>query len=304
MAELIGGLLPRDYWGDWESPVDLKLVLMEVEKNRKLAFFADSFLIHAAKQPIKSIRRDWLGILYSDKRIPQLQMVTKIVEDKRGSLLVDKDSPSMGKIVQKEKLILHQGKYPWLEGVSLHMHLLRHCKDQNASLEDIFSICAVWIDEMWKHCVCIREEMWLDGRYIDNIWKNCIVKDNRCFFFDNEWEWNQNIPFNVFLIRSIVYFLGDVLRQNNSGPALIRKNMLTLCKGIAEILGVQLKYKDFINFMIFESGLQRTVFGKKNISTVVSFSYFFLKMKFQSKRFLEGMYLKKILLRIKDHIGF
>ena len=300
VAELIGGFPPRDYWGDRKSPVDLKLILMELEKNKKLAFFADSFLIHAAKQPIKSIRTDWLGIMYSDKRIPKLQMVTKIVEDEKGSLFVDKYSPNTRGIVRKDKLNLHPGKYPWLEGVSLHMQILRQCKDQNASLEDIFALGAVWVDEMRKHCVCIKEELWLDGRYIDDIWQNCIIRGNECYFFDNEWEWENKIPFNVFLIRSLVYFLGDVLRLNNPGPALTKKNMLILCNDIVGIWGVSLQYKDFIKFIKFESEFQRIVIGTKKIDTALSLCHFFLKIKFRGKRFSEGMYLKKILLRLKN----
>jgi len=300
VAELIGGFSPRDYWGDMKSPVDLKLMLMELEKNKKLAFFADSFLIHAAKQTNKSIRTDWLGIMYSDKRIPKLQMVTKIVEDEKGSLFVDKYSPNTKGNVQKDKLILHPGKYPWLEGVSLHMQVLRQCKDQNASLEDIFSLCAVWVNAMRKHCVSIKGKLWLDGKYIDDIWQNCIIQGSQCCFFDNEWEWKDKIPLNVFLIRSLVYFLGDVLRLNNPGPALCKKNMLILCNDIAGIWGIALQYKDFIKFIKFESEFQRTVIGTKKINTALSLCRFFLKMKFKDKQFSEGMYLKKILLRLKN----
>jgi len=299
VAELIGGFAPSDYWGDKRSSVDMKLLVMELQKNKEIEYLADSFLIHASKQPIKSIRSDWLGIIYSDKRVPSLQTETKIVEDEKGSLTVMK-SPKIKKIEHKENLILHPGKYPWLEGMSLHIQILKLCKDQKATLREIFTLCLVWINEMKRQCFSTKGTLWLDGRYIDNIWRNCIVRDNKCYFFDNEWEWNKPILFNVFLIRSIVYFLGDVMLLTNPGPAIAQKNMLVLCNNIARILGVTLTYKDYIQFVIFESKFQRIVLETKQRSTALSLCKFFLRLRFRNVHFSERTHHKRFLFRLKN----
>ncbi len=265
LEELVAGFLPG---GD--KNIELKPVLTESGCRRELSEVTGSLFVIAGRESTQSIRADWLGIMYANQRIPILQTVTKIYEDSKGLLRVNKEPRHGTGPVHMQKLILHPLDSPWIDGISLNQQMLMLCSGQKRTLEDIFSPCQIWIDTIRDLCVGEGEELWIDGRYIDNIWKNCIIVDSQCRFFDNEWEWYKQIPFRSFLIRALMYFLSDVKLLDVPAPSLSFIPIWRLCVDIAGIFNIRLKIKDFMGFIRLEGELQKIVTDTPQIKTTVS----------------------------------
>lgn len=275
IGELVGGSLPVDRrygYRKWSDPSSE----MTVQDDHELFHVADDILLVAGKKTTSQVTADWLGIMFANKRIPALQTVTKIYEDDAGSLRVQKSPRFCSGSVHAGKIILHPIDSAWINGITLHHQLLLSCRDQQASLGEIFSPCRVWIDKIRDLCIGESENLWLEGRYIDNIWKNCIIVDSHCRFFDDEWEWVDRIPLRLFVIRSLVYFLFDVKGLNDKGSAFASKTMWGLCVDIARGFGISLNKRDAAAFIRLESDLQKTVTGTPRIKTAIFLMHFLI----------------------------
>ena len=260
-GELVGNFQPRDYMGDRKSLFDEKLVLLELDKNNKLPFFSNSFLIVAEKQKISSIKFNNLGLIYSGDRIEKLQTVTRFVEHENGSVWVKKELLMGHDKIEAGMLTLQSSESRWNDGLSLHAKIMKRVKEHDITLGELFSPCQIWLRTLKSLASREGDRLLLDGKYVDCIWRNSYIHNGECIFIDSEWVWREKIDINVIVIRSIYLFLDDVWPMTDLSPALKMNSTRFLISKVSESLGIVTNKNDYREFVKLESEIAQIVFG-------------------------------------------
>ena len=284
-SELIGNLPSRDYFYNQKSLFDEKLVLIELDKNNKLTFFSNSFLVIAGKKDISSINFKYLGLLYSADRVREFQTVTQFVEHEDGSIWVEKKPHSGVHEVKSGSLTLKSIKNRWIDGLSLQAQLMRRSKEYNISIDELFAPCKTWLKELESIAHCEGDQFWLDGRYIDCIWRNSYIRNGQCIFIDLEWEWKEKISLNAIVIRSIYLFLDDLSSLSGLTPALKLNSPKRLIKNIAKTVGIKITNRDFKEFFKLHSEIIQIVYAYNRFIKIFS-----LKLKLWNRPLFTFLY--------------
>jgi SAM-dependent methyltransferase len=267
-SELIGNLPSRDYFYNQKSLFDEKLVLIELDKNNKLTFFSNSFLVVAGKKDISSINFRYLGLLYSADRVREFQTVTQFVEHEDGSIWVEKKPYYGVHKVESGSLTLKSSKNRWIDGLSLQSQLMRRSKEYNISIDELVAPCKTWLKELESIAYREGDQFWLEGRYIDCIWRNSYIRNGQCIFIDLEWEWKEKISLNAIVIRSIYLFLYDLSSLSGLTAALKLSSTKRLIKDIAKAIGTKITKRDFKAFVELHSEFIQMVYGKNRLMTI------------------------------------
>jgi SAM-dependent methyltransferase len=263
VGELVGNFPSRDYTSNQKPLFDEKFALLELDKNNKLPFFSNSFLVIAGKNDIKTIQFNQLGLMYSANRIEKLQTVTRFTEDEIGNIQVKKTPIIQDNKIQSGKLRLHSTKDKWVDGISLHTLLMKRVKEHNITLEELFEPCRVWLNTLKLYSFKEGNGLFISGKYVDCIWKNSYIYNGECHFIDQEWEWHEKINLNIIVIRSIYFFLWEVvIPMLDVNPILKNNSTQSVIKKIASTLEININKGDYSKFCELESEIQSVVHGK------------------------------------------
>jgi SAM-dependent methyltransferase len=298
VGELIGGYQfgrDNDYF---TAPLfDEQLTLLELEKNEKLEFFANSFLILASNTDIKSVEFPQLGIFFSVDRKKPWQTVSRIERDDDGVISVNKSLLSKERKVTVSDISLQETSSIWIDGFSLETTLLRMVRFKNMSINELFKPCIIWVNTLRKVSEIKDGECTLDGKYLDYIWRNSYLSNNEGVFIDQEWVRESEILLNVLVIRAIFHFLVEIENTKDISPQLKQNSTKKLIERIAKVLDVSLSENDFTKFVTLEAEFAQIVHGKQ-----LSNSELFLKVYLYNRGVVRGLsYTKRI---ISLNIGF
>jgi SAM-dependent methyltransferase len=259
-GELISQIESRDYSGREKNLWDERLTALEINKNKALPFFANSFLSISSNSKKDNCIFNQQGILFSANRKPQYQTQTVINEGDEG-LYVEKIPTGNFEVTQGSIIKLQETKSKWIKGDSLQTTLLKRCKNKKIKLEQMFEPAKQWIDELQNKTTKQETKKILDGRYLDHIWRNTYLSNDKCVFIDEEWVWNENIDFNVIVIRSIYWGLREMYDLKDISRVLCGDNVRKTITKIARSMGVNLLREDFSNFINLESVIANKVYG-------------------------------------------
>lgn len=263
-GELVGQFRSRYYTGKQKPLFDEQLVLSELDKNHKLPFFSNSFLVVAGKETGKSLHFPHDGIMFSASgRIREFETVSRFSEDDTGNMQVRKIPSTGQERIAIGKLALCSYTEPWIQGESLQFHLRRRMKDKHLQIEDIFAPCRIWLKSLTADAVEQDNRVLLNGKYIDRIWRNAYITDDTCVFIDDEWEWQENIDLRVLLIRSIYLFLDDIQDIKDIPPFLKKNSVRRSIREIAESMGITLIKEDFDAFIALQSEMNSITLGSE-----------------------------------------
>jgi hypothetical protein len=260
-GELVGNIHPNRFLTNPKTNFDERLVILELEKNKMLPFFSNSFLIVAGKQGIYSMKFNCLGLIYNN-RVKKFQTETSFKEKSDGSILVDKALPNDQNMVETDLVKLCKVQSDWIDGPTLHGQILQSVKEKDAKLEDIFALVRIWIDKLKSLSNEINGDYYLNGKYFDCLWSNSFIRDGECKFIDLEWEWQREIKLNVLLIRNLYIFLVDISGMTDLNPEFNWKSRYTLIKNITQKLGVKVKKSDFREFCELEARFDNLAYGE------------------------------------------
>jgi len=261
-GELVGSFPSRDYTANRKRLFDERLALLELQKNNKLPFFSNSFLVTAGNGDSTTVRQSCLGAVYSKGRTRQFQTVTRFIEDDNGAVRVIKKPAFQATTVTAGKLTLHQCDSGWVNGLSLQLQLLIQTKEHDLNAGRLFSACTLWLDYLKSFSTKKNNATMLPGRFIDYTWKNCFTHNQECNFIDQEWEWSEAININVLIIRSIYIFLDEVCKMQDINPFFRGASTKKIIRKIAQHLGAELTNNDFHEFCNIEAKLQNLVYGR------------------------------------------
>jgi 2-polyprenyl-3-methyl-5-hydroxy-6-metoxy-1,4-benzoquinol methylase len=261
LSELVGGFQQTNYLEQPKALFDEKLALNELDKNKMLPFFSNSFLVFAGKNEQLSSTLPELGRIYSYGRLEKYQTLT-IFKDDGDNIVADKKLVNGENIVRNEYIALHECKSHWIEGRSLHSQLIRHVKEKDTTIQDFFKPVTAWIEKLRSLSFEQGGKLFLDGKYVDCIWKNSFVLNDKCEFIDLEWEWNKPINMNRLLIKSILEFLNGITLMIDVNPLLKGRSKKALIVKIGKTLGFELSESDFEEFYQSEYEFTKVVYGQ------------------------------------------
>lgn len=257
-GELIGHLISRDYRGKQPPLFDEQLVLAELDKNNKLPFFANSFLVTAGKKAKTSLKFLSAGLMFTrSSRIKNLETISLFSE--YGGIWIHKMPLNGQKQITIGKLRLCSYTERWVKGETLQFHLKRCMKNSSITIEQLFAPCRIWLKTLTSEAFKKNNEMVLNGKYIDCIWSNSYIVDDKCVFIDQEWKWEDNIHLNMLIIRTIYLFLDDIKHEKELPLFLKNNSLCRLIKEIAQSIGVKLTKRDFNTFIIIQSEMNSII---------------------------------------------
>jgi len=260
-GELIGQFMTRNYLTRKKMLFDEKSVLLEMEKNGMLHFFANSFLVLAGKAEISSVTPDWRGVVFGENRSKLFSGVTKFFENGEGRISVVKSTSRGEESIKAGKVIQHSGVSEWIDGRSLQFQVEDMARNRDISFEALLAPARPWFERLVSLGFDKEGRKHVNGEHMDIIWRNCFIKDGQCSFIDKEWAWDGDIPLKVIFIRSLFYFLRDIRFITAPAACLRGKSLKGLISKAARYYEIRLTGKDFSEFISIEMDLQSTILG-------------------------------------------
>ena len=300
-GELVSQFKSRDYRGQRKSLFDEALATFELEKNSKLPFFANSFLIVAAKKEITGVSFDQLGVLYSPNR-RSIYSTKSIIRKNGDEIIIEKNMLSDNNAIDKDIKLVGCTSI-WSEGLSVQTQVYMNSKSKSKSIEEIFSPCIPAINFLKDNSTIKNDIRYLEGKYVDATWANLYCDKEKCDFIDQEWIYNNDIKFNLLIIRSIYRFLINHYDLKNSSPHLQGSHTKNLIKKVAHTFDVTLSEDDFREFVSFEALLYSKIY-KSDYKTNKTFISLYLKNSkvYKSLKTIKkfGNKVKKLARRFRD----
>lgn len=262
-GELIASFPSRDYGGARRALCDEWRVLLELDKNRMLPFFASSFLVFAHKRPrTAGLTRACLGTMYSSERVTALETVTCFEKHADGGIWVSKRPVSPQAIVEIGPLRLQSSNTKWIDGLSIQTQVMRRSKERGITLATLFEPCRAWLARLRSSARREGDHLVVDGSFLDANWSNSYLVNGECVFIDREWEWKGDLDLNVLVIRN-VYALLHALENRGSLVTPLRgwrpKRVITR---VAEALGVTTTNRDFKEFCKLQAQITQHAFDQ------------------------------------------
>jgi len=289
VAELVGNFGSHDR-DPIRSPLfEERRTLFELDRNHMLPFFANSFLVVASKSEIHAVLFEQLGIMYTTSRRKDFAMVTRFIAQTDGSITVRKQPWSARPQIKYGLLTMRGCESEWMDGQSLHTQILMRVREEGISLEDMFKPAQKWLESLQAISTLRDGNCYVSGECIDYIWKNCYSKEGRCVFIDREWEWGCDVELTVLVIRSIFYFLREIVEVADITKALRGCPTKRLIRDIACIIGMPITGHDIKNFLKLETDMLNAAAGVSNWRILFYLRIFLLDGRF----FVKLSYIKR-----------
>jgi hypothetical protein len=258
LGEAIGRLTALDYPRARVPSFDQRLALMELARNDLLHQFANSFLVVASKGRGARIRFDNLGVLFSDCRRREFQMVTIIENREDAGIWVQKRHINCG-CANAGCLSMVESEVRWIDSDSIQMQLMKRAKSKKMTFAELFEPCEIWMRKISQLSTVRSGHQVVDGRYIDSLWSNSFVENGECVFIDQEWIWNGEIRMNVLVARAVYYLLKEIRGMSLAHPELAKGVSRSLVVKIGRELGIEIGRDDWREFLRMENEFKRTV---------------------------------------------
>jgi SAM-dependent methyltransferase len=241
-AELFESAARHDY-GSYEEPrMHERLVWQELQKNRLLKIFANSFFMVAGNEKISLFGDGWMGDIYSIKRNADLTVRTTIVKRESGGIRTIKSYFECGGKATNIRNLNHVlCESAWIDGISIHTLLARAMLrgENDLSLEDrIREPVIAWWDAIAKLGL---KDGTLPGEAFDCIWHNSIMNDGKVYFIDKEWISNSRTETISIIYRSVAIFAAQERHYRHRWNRSCRNSSeMKLMKAVANVLGIKM----------------------------------------------------------------
>jgi hypothetical protein len=259
-GDLVAQIRSRNYSGDYRPLWREAAVASELNRNRALHFFSNSFLVFAGKSARRG-RFDQLGVMFSTDRKERYATVTRIIAVGNGNVVAAKtpihDAPdNPGAAIR-----LRATQSRWVSGSSIFTEVVKRAEVVSYALDEIFEPARIWVANLRETSTHQAPGAVVPATMIDNIWTNSFVRNGECHFIDQEWEWRAPVKLNTLVIRAIYHCLdkgADVFERRSGFSDRSGRKIIT---SIARAIGVELTDSDFADFVDIEAEIQADVFG-------------------------------------------
>lgn len=248
-ADLFATTTSHDFGSYQEPRMHERLVWQELQKNRLMKIFANSYLMIAGHEKISLVNDGWMGDIYSIKRNADLMVRTTILKQQSGVIRTIKYYfQCKGLKITKLNIKHVLDESSWINGVSIHTMIARAMlKNQtNLSLEDrIRNPILAWWDGIKKFAY---KDSILDGEALDCIWRNAILANGKVTFIDKEWKSNVHLDPVLIIYRSVVNFAAQEIHYLNRWSRSCRNlSEISLMRTVARVLGIKMTFHSIFN---------------------------------------------------------
>lgn len=258
VGELIGSCRSVDHAKPGRGQLfNEQLAWSEISRSGMVPSFANSFLVVADNAGGAPVSADWLGILYGNRRRKPFSTVTRFVRDERGVVRTIKSRTAGGES-HTEGSLEHRGwEGDWIDGVSLHMSMVRRARQRDLTLPEIFEPSRVWYEDLKAASVEEGGQRWVEGSRLDSIWRNCYFVDGRCRYIDQEWAWRDRLPLKLVVSRGLYYFARELLGCSGLNPNLRGMRVWNLIRAGGRQYGLDLGRRDIPDLARLEASFLR-----------------------------------------------
>lgn len=256
---LLAGFRSRDYLRPYFPTFDERLCWQGLVANQQTAFFANSFLVIAAKDATaQHVRMDDLAVVYNRKRTEPFQTRTRLYHDSAADTVVLEKSPLVDSGPAVNGFSIAPYSENWQSGVTIHAAVLQRALARRAQFDQIFEPVGRWLHAVRE--LAVNQQV--DGARIDAIWQNCVSVGDGVVFIDQEWRSTTAIRVNVLIVRAIYWFLVDLRSYPSIAHCLRWRSTTDIIHAVAAQLDVTLSAADLDAFIEFETRLNSAAFGR------------------------------------------
>lgn len=258
-APLLAGFRSRDYLRPYFPTFDERLCWQGLVANDQVAFFANSFLIIAAKnEAAKRARMNDLAVVYNRARAEPFQTRTRLYHDAITDAVMLEKVPLAGAAAVRDGFRLVPYHEPWQNGETIHARCLHRALAQRAQFHEIFAPATSWLRVVLE--MATNNE--IDGTCIDAIWQNCVDTGDDVTFIDQEWRSDEPISVKVLFVRAVYWFLVDLRSYPSLARCLRWRSTADIIHAVAAQFDITLTDADFDAFVTFEARLNSAAFGR------------------------------------------
>ena len=261
-GQLLGTFRSRDYLKPWAPVFSEKLAWRELAKNGQAPFFANSFLVVAAKNSNTSVRFPDLAVIYNRDRAEAYQTRTRIYQDRDSGAVTVNKQPVNNAVSGQPAFRLQSYEEPWRAGETLQHAVLRRAMDSKASFESIFEPTRAWFDHLSTLATGTGPDASLPGNCTDAIWQNTIAGRDAVHLIDQEWISENPVPLKVIVMRAVYRFLVELREADTLAGSLRWMTTTQIITRVARQYGLEVGTDDLREFAAFEATLNSLALGK------------------------------------------
>lgn len=275
-GEMLSQLESRDYSGTLGLLWDEMSTVLELDRNRALDFFANSFVVVAGRQHLAGVSFPQHSVMYSAGRVGGYSTLTRVESSADGKLRIIKCKSRPELPDPSPRLQFVEVASPWINSPSVLTEVLLRARDPQMPLSDLLAPAKLWVEHLRQCSRQTGERAMLDGGMLDAIWANAYARNLACTLIDQEWRWYQDLPLNVLVIRSIYDFLSRIETIALVPKALKTASGRATITAMAAVLDVTLTDRDFVDFADIESALANAVTGASERSQARQIRWFMI----------------------------
>lgn len=262
-ADLFADLARTDF-GTYEEPrLHERLVWHGLNEDGALRSFANSFVMIASHGGKSFLPANWMGDIYSVKRLSNRATRTTILASEDGSVRTQKRSFTPNGPEARD--VSGEESSDWISGVSVHTLVARAMlrRDTNLTLEDrLRDPVLAW----WAAVRGLSDETGsLAGSALDCIWQNAILRNGSVTFIDKEWMSADPIAPSALIYRAVAHF---VAKENpylhRWSPACQKASEIALMRAVATVVNVPFSFSLVRAAMERDRDLLATVHGRQS----------------------------------------
>jgi SAM-dependent methyltransferase len=263
-SDLLNRTASRDYAGDTRRVFYENMAWQPISRNGLLAELANSYLVLASHSTSYSYSNNWLAQLYTTERLPNFATET-VFRSEDNTILVTKRHlfPQNSPNSLVDGLHLHHRPSlhtPYVFG-RLYTAELRLILGRGGDIKELANWAKSWVERLVTESTQGPDDRMLPGKWLDAIPSNFIMENSgNLVLIDDEWQFEEAIPFTWVLIRGLVYTFG----YPPTSPKLSNFSFRETVDQVLSLLGQKnISDSSYRTAGILEDALQDTVYGRR-----------------------------------------
>jgi len=257
LSDILYRILPRDYSGKGKNNFYNNMAWEAIEKNKLIDQFSNSFLVVSGEKefPVD----DEIIYHYTVNRRSKYNVKT-IFKKSINKIIVSKNIIAKNTPNSDNGMISHKiGEEKYIYGILLERRIAKSivANRKKELIEDLNK----WLKFLFKNAIKVRKDnifkSEIKNNFFDCIPKNIILKDEKLFYIDKEWEIKQDMSL-YFLILKYFVFWGNKRIYDINKMFLNNKGYIV---NIFSELGIPIIKDEFIKFEKFINVVHNEIIG-------------------------------------------
>ncbi|MCA9324584.1 class I SAM-dependent methyltransferase [Candidatus Saccharibacteria bacterium] len=256
--------------------ISMRLMTLQLGKNRILQDLANSFLVIASCKASAPKAFPQRAILYSTSRRARFHVGTRVINS-GDSFKAVKFAISKPRRGSDGKLQHRIAPSDWSDGFSLHTNMLTVSRRKDFENQFLIAGLESWCDYVRGFSLAGG---FVSGELVDATWSNVFVQGGSCKVIDAEWVWGQPVKFEVLFIRASYLFLREANLLVPKGGLTKYRSGKSQIDRLGRILDIKISRQDFEDFIDLESDFSHLALGTRRYLTQFRLRCFLLRPRY------------------------